>query len=478
MRAVIYARISRDTAGHGLGVDRQVQDCHALAKQRGWTVAQEFIDNDVSAFAEKRRPQYQAMLGAIDAGSVQAVIVWDLDRLTRRPVEIEEFISLADRHSLKLASVGGDVDLSTDNGRMYARIKGAVARAESERKSTRHKRAVQQKAAMGMPPDRRAFGYPGVDQRPEAVGQGLLMPAEIVGAEARAVRDLWAAALAGDSILALLRQMQTTGLSTTRGTAWSRGTIRWMLLNPRYAGLQGRDGVVTGRGNWEPLIPEETWYAVVGRLKDPNRTTNSRRTTSRIHLLGDIALCGVCNDGTTVKTSYAGTGAGVQSYRIYRCRKSGHLGRRADYIDEYVQLVIVKWASSPEAEKYLVQQSGPDMGELRQQEATLTIRLDQLAESFADGHTSDQQLRVGSARLRAKLGDVQQAMRALSSAGPLGDLIGQNAEAVWETMNLDRRRQAIKLAFAVTLLGQVDGRRVSSRFDPASVDIRRPGQVR
>jgi site-specific DNA recombinase len=49
--AAIYARISSDQDGRGLGVARQVEDCRKLASDRGWAVAEEYVDNDVSAYS-------------------------------------------------------------------------------------------------------------------------------------------------------------------------------------------------------------------------------------------------------------------------------------------------------------------------------------------------------------------------------------------------------------------------------------------
>jgi site-specific DNA recombinase len=57
----IYARISSDQDGTALGVARQVQDCRGLAKSLGWVVAEEYVDNDLSAFSGKRRPGYEAI---------------------------------------------------------------------------------------------------------------------------------------------------------------------------------------------------------------------------------------------------------------------------------------------------------------------------------------------------------------------------------------------------------------------------------
>ncbi|HYA01279.1 MAG TPA: recombinase family protein, partial [Candidatus Binatia bacterium] len=135
-RAAIYARISRDRAGAGLGVDRQAAECRELATRRGWDVVATFIDNDISAFSGKVRPQYEALLGAIEGGRVEAVLAWHNDRLHRSPKELERFIDLVEHHKVAVAVVqGGDYDLTTSNGRLSARIVGAVARHESEHKS-------------------------------------------------------------------------------------------------------------------------------------------------------------------------------------------------------------------------------------------------------------------------------------------------------------------------------------------------------
>ncbi len=117
----IYARISRVMdKTHLFGVTRQIQDCRQLATRRGDRISRVYSDNDFSASSTSiRRPDYEAMMAAIRAGGHDRVIVWDLDR---QPKELEEFIDLADRFGLELANVGGEVDLSTPQGRLTARI--------------------------------------------------------------------------------------------------------------------------------------------------------------------------------------------------------------------------------------------------------------------------------------------------------------------------------------------------------------------
>ena len=155
IRAGIYARISEDRDETQLGVKRQLEDTEALAEQRGWEVVEHYIDNDLSAWKGGRRPEYRRMLADIEAGHVDAVIVYHADRLHRQPRELEEFINLAEHRKIALASVTGDMDLATADGRMKARILGAVAANESDRKSDRIKRKMLQ---LGRTAPRRAAG--------------------------------------------------------------------------------------------------------------------------------------------------------------------------------------------------------------------------------------------------------------------------------------------------------------------------------
>jgi site-specific DNA recombinase len=136
-RAVIYCRISQDRTGAGLGVDRQREDCEALAERNGWDVVEVYVDNDVSAYSGKKRKDYRRMLADLEQGTATVVIAWHTDRLHRSPTELEEYIDLSERRGVATHTVqAGTIDLATPSGRMTARILGAVARQESEHKGT------------------------------------------------------------------------------------------------------------------------------------------------------------------------------------------------------------------------------------------------------------------------------------------------------------------------------------------------------
>ena len=101
------------------------------------------------------------LLESIESKEVDAVIVWDLDRLVRRPVELEHFFAVADAAGMaKLATIGDNVDPVTGEGVIVARIKGAVAE-EVRKNGKRLRRKHLELAEAGRPHGggNRPFGY-------------------------------------------------------------------------------------------------------------------------------------------------------------------------------------------------------------------------------------------------------------------------------------------------------------------------------
>ena len=164
--AAIYCRISKDTQGKALGVQRQRTLCEQLVTDRGWTVGTVYTDNDLSAYSGKKRPEYEQMLKDIEAGQFQALVTYHPDRLHRQTKELEPFIDMVESVGLQIATVsGGEVDLTTPSGRAVAKTIGAWAQYESEQKAERLKSQKQESAANGWyQGGRRPYGYePGQD---------------------------------------------------------------------------------------------------------------------------------------------------------------------------------------------------------------------------------------------------------------------------------------------------------------------------
>ena len=173
-RAAVYLRQSFDKHGDELAIDRQWDECLALCERKGWTPIKKgdgsaYEENNTSA-TKGTRPVYQQMLADIAAGKVDAVVAWNLDRLHRQPIELEHFLVLARKTDIKVSTCTGDVDLATDDGRLFARMKGVMGIGEVERKTARQQAAMRQLARAGrLWWASRPFGY---DADPDPITGG------------------------------------------------------------------------------------------------------------------------------------------------------------------------------------------------------------------------------------------------------------------------------------------------------------------
>ena len=78
-------------SAEALGVGRQLADCERLAERKGWEVVERYVDDDVSAWSGRARPEYARCLDDLAAGVIGGLLVYDLDRLHRQPRELEAF---------------------------------------------------------------------------------------------------------------------------------------------------------------------------------------------------------------------------------------------------------------------------------------------------------------------------------------------------------------------------------------------------
>lgn len=457
-KPVGYARISKDRTGEELGVQRQTEDINTLAQQRGLTIREHFVDNDISATRGRHRPRYAALMDAIERGEVDAVLVWSLSRLWRNRAERAAGIEkLRQRNVPVLCCKGPDLDLSTAAGRLLAGLLGEVDTHEVEQKSEREQRAMRQRVEQGKPPGGpRCYGY---------TSNGL----ETVPDEADDVRRMFDDLLSGASLSGIATELNKRGRPNRNGEPWTHNALRNLLLNERYAALREYRGDLYP-GRWPAIVDETTWRAAKHVLEDDGRATSPG--PGRRWLLSGIARCGVCDDGTTVTSGSRGAPKGKPGVTqpLYRCRKTKHLARWTEPIDLVVEEYVIRRLSRPDAVDLLVDHEAPDMAELRAKAVALRSRLKSLAAEFADDDEGDPvEFREATRRIRARLAEVEAQMAHPQRARVLVDLVtAEDPEKAWEDLTLDRQRAVVETLAEVTILPGMPGRRP---FDPATVRI-------
>lgn len=398
-RAAVYLRISLDQTGEGLAIARQREQCKQIITQRGWTLAlPEFVDESISATdARKNRPGYDALVKAYGAGQFDALVCYDLDRLTRQPRQLEDWVDAAEGNGLALVTANGEADLTTDAGRLFARIKMAVARSEVERKSARQTAAAQQRASLGRPPlGVRLTGY---------------TPAgETVPDEAETVRRMFTMFDGGESLRSIARLLAEDGIHTRHGKPWNPSTVRDILTNPRYAGRAVYDGKPTGkRGNWEPLISDDVFDLVQSRLDDPVRKSN-RVGTDRRHLGSGLFLCAECDEPVS-----------SWSQGRYRC-KERHINRARGPVDKWVRAVVAARLRREDVADLLAPAEA-DLAPLLAEAERLRKRLAATRADYEEDRIEGDLYQSKRRKIEAEMKIVKSRMAAHTTGSALGDVL-------------------------------------------------------
>jgi len=438
-RAAIYVRISDDREGKALGVQRQEADCRALADRLGWTIAEVYADNDISAFSGKTRPAYRRLLADVGAGKVAAVLAYHPDRLYRRARDLVEFIDTVTASGCAVQTVAaGEVDLSTATGRMQARVVGAVAEFSSEQQGERIRRKLAERAAAGKPHGgQRPFGW-----EPDRV--------TIREAEAEHIRWAVSAVLGGLPIRAVVRYLNAAGSTNTRGGPWRHVTLRGVLVNPRHAGLMP-DG---SKASWDGIITPEQHRALLRLVNDPARVKTPGRA-GKLHLLSGQP-CGVCGSPMRVGKS---SGRTRESYLTICCQARWCVVRNLAHVEGFVREVIARRLRRDDVTALLAADADEDARKAREaaeaKATALRLRLDEAADLFAAGAITGAQLTTITGSLRAELAEAETAAAPPADrAAALGEVLrAPDPGAAFLAASTDRQRAIIDV-LAVVRIGR------------------------
>ncbi|GAA4707693.1 Site-specific DNA recombinase [Promicromonospora umidemergens] len=476
-QVLVYLRISEDRTGEAAGVERQRDDCLDLCARLGLVVSDDdvYMDNDTSAYLNKKRKSFDRMLARIKLGPSR-VVVWHVDRLYRKPRELEDLIELVESHPIRIEAVmGGAFDLNTHEGRLMARQLVAMAAYESGHKADRIRRANKQKAERGDWHGAPKFGY--------GIG-GVLIPEEAI-----VVREMADRFLAGQSLGAITKWLnEESGVPSPRagkGTlgVWHATTVKSILVSARISGQRAYDPSlgttdgpngrqILGPGNWEAIItPEETV-----RIRAMLGSMDRRVGASSVTLLSTIARCGKCGAGLV--SGQRGRGSRRRARRDYRCKphpgypERGGLNVAAPALEELVSEAVIARLAVTKLPDTASDSSGI-VADAVAQIVAARARLEDIARDYGAGLVSRSEVSAGRAaaqnvihQAELMLGKVNRtsALKGL----PIGDEVA--LRRAWaEEWSIPQKR-AIMSALIDTLVVNPDPN-CGSRFRPARVEL-------
>lgn len=461
-RTAVYLRQSKDRDRDELAVSRQREDCLKLCAARGWHSPVVYVDDDISATNGKRRPDYERLMGDVAAGKVGRIVAYHADRLYRQPRDLEDIIDVCNAHGVELHTASGELDLGTDMGRTVARILGAVAKGEVERKGARQKRAATQLAQTGRAWwGHRPFGF---DADPNPVtGKWTVKDTEIrlCEDEAALIKVAYADVLKGTPLYTIAAAWNAAGVATPTGHRWRGSQVRHLLLCGRNAGLRELRGEVVGPGQWPAIVDEDVWRDVKVKLTDPKRRSGATRGRKR--LLSGIATCGKCGhplvSGITTTTKRWN----------YICQACHGVSRNGALVDALVVETVVRRLAKPDAADLVVDDSRPDLDALSGQRQILRDRLEALGAEYGDGAVPLLAFTAATKRIEEQLHELDVLMADASRVHVFEGVVGVgDVRAAFNGLDLGRRRTIVDALLTVVVHPAGRGCRT---FKPESISL-------
>jgi len=351
MNVALYLRVStEEQAKEGYSIASQRERLEAFCKSQGWEIYDYYIDDGFSG-KDLNRPAVQRLLKDAKEERFSAVLVYRLDRFSRRAVDILRVVEeVLEPRRISLKSVTESFDTSTIAGRLMLSMLAAFAQFERESIAERVKLNMAHKAKNGewCGAYQAPFGCKVVNKRLVAVPH-----------EAEVVRMMFEFYAQGKGMRLIAKELNNAGIRTRSGKPWSNVTVRQILTNPVYAGRmvwnrterKGTRCIRRAKGEWvitegshAPIVDVELFERVQAMIES-KRSMHMREAWSDYALSG-LVYCGHCGHrlrGWHVKRPSGGV---VKYYRCTGKEKGVPCPSRLVRAEELEEAVLCKVESA------------------------------------------------------------------------------------------------------------------------------------
>ena len=324
-RCAVYTRKSTSA---GLdqdfnSLDAQREACAAyIQRQQGWTLLPDRYDDGGFTGANTDRPAFQKLLADIDAGRVDVVVVYKVDRLSRSLLDFARLMERFNRAGASFVSVTQNFSTADAMGRLTLNMLMSFAEFEREMigERTRDKIAGARRRGKwtgGQVP----LGY-------DVQGKRLV----VNQAEAPLVREIFTLYLEQRSALAVARILndpsRLSEASAPESPAalrrvWTKIDVLRLLRTPIYAGYMRSRGELY-EAEHQAVVDRGT-FRKVGALLDRAGRGSSNPSHNHEYLLRGLLRCARCGAAFTGASSRRGR----KVHRYYRCITRDKQGREA-----------------------------------------------------------------------------------------------------------------------------------------------------
>ncbi|MEN1705819.1 MAG: recombinase family protein [Planctomycetota bacterium] len=360
IRCAIYTRKSTEERleqeFNSLDAQRESAEAYiASQKAEGWVCLPDRYDDGGFTGGNMERPALKRLMADMEAGRVDCIVVYKVDRLSRSLMDFARMMELFERQRISFVSVTQQFNTTQSMGRLTLNILLSFAQFEREIISERTRDKIAAARRKGKwSGGRSVIGY---DINPET--KRLVVNDE----GAKLVREIFDLYLKHRSLLAVSREFNDRGLTTKRvvtkrgkvygGRPWDKSAVLAVLTNVLYIG-RVRYKTETYPGEHDPIIDEAVWTTTQETLRFNGRTGGMHRRNKHSALLKGLLHCAPC--GSAMGHTATVNSGKDRVYRYYVCYKAQKQGwdacpcksLPAEQIERFVVERVRETCSDPE----------------------------------------------------------------------------------------------------------------------------------
>jgi site-specific DNA recombinase len=418
-RVCLYTRISTDEENQPTSLASQRERLQAFCKvQEDWRVIAHHEDRATGTKLE--RPGLQAALDLAREGKIDQLLVYRIDRLSRKVRQLSGIAEELDGLGVILRSATEPFDTGSPAGRMMLQMLGVFAEFEHATIVDRITAGIERRAKegrwySGRPP----FGY--------ALHDGQLAPDPVTASVVRRIFRLYGEDRLGT--IAIAHQLRAEH-APAPSAGWGHPAVHRVLTNPTYLGrIRWRDQDF--ESTHEPLIDQDTFDHAQAILAERGEDASRRRGNRSDFLLSGVVRCG-CG------RAYIGMSARGKGdlYHYYACTARQKYGPKACQGErvsrEKLETAVLRQLTGIYRDGPLIhdalgaaqEQALRERPALDEQRRAITAEITRIEhsteryfEAFEQGRLSPERCEQRVARLNARLDDLRAQQAELADNG-------------------------------------------------------------
>lgn len=333
VRCAIYTRKSSEEGleleFNSLDAQREAGEAYITSQRsEGWECLPTQYNDGGFSGGNMDRPALQQLMADIEAGKVDCVVIYKLDRLSRSLMDFAKIMDVFDRHGVTFVSVTQQFNTSNSMGRLMLNVLLSFAQFERELTGER----IRDKIAAQRRRGKWSGGIPILGYNVDRSGNS---PKLVINAtEAKRVREIFQLYLQLGSLLPVVKELNTRGWQNKiwktkkgdprGGRAFDKSSLHALLTNPLYIGkIKHKQNVFAGEH--EAIIYNETFARVQSQLVKNSRHGGTLARNKHGALLKGLLVCQPCQRMMT----HTFTTKGNKRYRYYTCTKAIQQGRKS-----------------------------------------------------------------------------------------------------------------------------------------------------